>query len=113
MYRGILLAIGLVASGVSLADDFQVSSQITLKDELLGTPTLLVNQAEAEYVILGDLYRFSVNVTQHNEAQVLVDFSLSGKGYDTQSQVLIDLDKAVVLDFDDQQFRFLINKVSG
>ncbi|QYK13016.1 hypothetical protein K0I63_00320 [Shewanella rhizosphaerae] len=105
------VSLSLSVSFSSLADTFRVTSEVSLQGEVLGAPTLVIDKAEAERVMLADKYQFSVKVTSHDAAQVLVDFSLSGEGYETESQAIVDLDKAALLTFGDQTFSFLINRV--
>ena len=111
MIRRILMALALSVSFSCLADTYRVTSEVTLQGEVLGAPTLVIDKVEAERVMLADKYQFSVKLTPHDEAQVLVDFSLSGEGYETASQAIVDLDKAALLTFGAQTFSFLINRV--
>ncbi|MXR68944.1 hypothetical protein GNT65_09720 [Shewanella sp. JBTF-M18] len=115
MIRGILMALalsgGVSVSFSSLADTFKVTSEVCLQGEVLGAPTFVIDTVKAEQMTLADKYQYSVKVSPHNAAQVSVDFSLSGEGYETASQAIVDLDKAALLNFGDQTFSFLINRV--
>lgn len=113
MALALSVSVSLSVSFSSLADTYRVTSEVSLQGEVLGAPTLVIDKAEAERVMLVDKYRFSVKLTPHNAAQVLVDFSLSGEGYETESQAIVDLDKAVLLTFGNQTFSFVINRVGG
>ncbi|MCE9679708.1 hypothetical protein LZP69_11095 [Shewanella sp. AS1] len=111
--HSLVFCLALGFSTLSYGTEFQLVTEIRMQDKLLGSPTLVVNEAKDASIEVNSEYELKLNVTRHNESQVLVDFHFSGNGYDTESQVIIDLDKQASLIFGEQEFNFLIHKISG
>ena len=105
-----LCAISTYAS----ADAYSVTSAYAIEDELSGELEFVIDDGKTATFSEGYLNEFSVTVSGHGDDQVLLTYVISADTDDNtvngESEVIIDLNKNVVLKMDYWELQFMVKR---
>lgn len=113
--KKLILASTLAAlSSVATAGPYSVTSAYTIEDELSGELEFVIDDGKTATFSDGHLNEFIVTVSDLGDDQVLLTYAFSADTDDSrvnsESEVIIDLNKAVVLKMDHSEFHFMIER---
>ncbi|ASK68912.1 hypothetical protein CF168_08465 [Shewanella bicestrii] len=111
----IALLFAVSVSAFAETDSYQIKSSYDVgSGELEGDITFLIDNGKEANFSMDYIESFKVAVQKQTENQVLVSFNFTAdtteNQYQTDAQVLIDLNKEVELKFGNDLFRFFISK---
>lgn len=96
------------------ADAYSVTSAYTIEDELSGELEFVIDDGKTATFSDGQLNEFSVTVSDLGNDQVLLTYVFSADTDDStvnsESEVIVDLNKEVVLTMDYSEFHFMIKR---
>jgi len=95
------------------AQDYKVTSQITVADQVIGSPVLVVKEGVTAKVQANGKYNFSVNVKPENDSQILLNLIYKKNEFERSTSVIFDINEKLQLDIGEQSFEFTIAKVGS
>jgi len=113
MKKLLLLTAIFSLNGFVYAQDYKVTSEISVANQVIGSPTVVVEEGKTASVQVDELYKFSVNVKSESDSQVLLDLTYSQGELERNTNIVFDLNKELELKVGEQLFKFTINKVSS
>ncbi|MCG9696728.1 hypothetical protein [Shewanella sp. Isolate11] len=108
MKQSMVLLVGLAMSFAISAETYDVAASYKAGDEYTGALAFRVDEGKSATYSDEQLQNFSVVVNRQSDTQVLVNFDFEIDGYQSEAEVVLDLDKAAELSFGDQSFTFMI-----
>jgi hypothetical protein len=113
MKKSLLLTTLLGFNCFVTAQDYKVTSQITVADQVIGSPVLVVKEGITAKVKASGKYDFSVNVKPENDSQVLLNLIYIKDEFERSTSVIFDINEKLKLKIGEQSFEFTIDKVSS
>ncbi len=96
------------------ADAYSVTSAYTIEDELSGELEFVIDDGKTATFSDGHLNEFTVTVSDQGNDQVLLTYAFSADTDDStvnsESEVIIDLNKEVVLKMDYWELQFMVQR---
>ena len=101
-------------SAFASAESYSVTSAYTIEDDLSGELEFVIDDGKTATFSEGHLNEFSVTVSDHGDDQVLLTYVISADTDDStvngESEVIIDLNKDLVLKMDYWELHFMIKR---
>ena len=113
MKKSLLLISLLGFNCLVTSQDYIVTSQITVEDQVIGSPVLVVKEGVTAKLKANGKYEFSVNVKPEIESQVLLSVTSKKDEFERSTSVVFDINETLKLDIGEQSFEFKIAKVGS
>lgn len=109
---GLMALLGFT-SIVKAGDNYIVSTKIYDNNNLISSPTLIVNPNKEASISVDNLYSFTLKLTTANESTVNIYTKLEVGGESISPYLLVELGEEANINIGGKEFSIIVNKSSS